>query len=307
MKYIAGMTKFHIEEKTAVTLGKFDGLHRGHRKLLDRIMEQKQHGLKTVIFTFDVPPYAKLNGMKPEVLLTNEERRRMLEDLGADYLIECPFIPEIIHMEPEQFVKKILCEGIHAAYLAVGTDFRFGYQRKGGPDMLLKLAPLCGYEIDVVEKEQYGGRDVSSTYVKEEITAGNMEKAAFLLGYPYTIPGMVVHGRNMGRKVLGIPTLNIIPAEDKLLPPSGVYVSRTTVGAKIYSGITNIGYKPTVGGEERKGVETYLFDFDGDLYDSFVQVQLHAFVRPEMKFDTLDELIGQMHKDIQFGRDYLKV
>lgn len=307
MKYISGVTEFHIDEKTAVSLGKFDGLHRGHRKLLDRIMEQKLNGLKTVIFTFDVSPYAKLNGMKPEVLLTNDERRRMLEEMGIDYLIECPFIPEIIHMEPEQFVKKILCEDIHAAYLAVGTDFHFGYQRKGDPDMLLKLAPLCGYKIDVVDKEQYGGRDVSSTFVKEEITAGNMERAAFLLGYPYTIPGEVVHGRNMGRKVLGIPTLNIVPEEDKLLPPSGVYVSRTVIGENIYSGITNIGYKPTVGGEEKKGVETFLFDFNGDLYGSFVQVRLLAFVRPEMKFDSLPGLVEQMHKDIQFGRDYLKV
>lgn len=301
MEYITGVTRFDIKGPTAVSLGKFDGLHRGHKKLLGHLFAAKERGQKSVVITFDVPPGVRLSGAEQKVLLTNAERRDMLAGMGADVLIECPFVPEISRMEPERFVGEVLCGQLHAAYMAVGTDFRFGYGRKGDPALLLRLAPALGYEIDVVEKERHGDRDVSSSYVREALEKGDMELVSALLGYSYTVGGTVVHGRHMGREVLGIPTANLIPEKEKLLPPNGVYVSEAFVRGKWRPGITNIGRKPTVGGAARRGAETHIFGFEGDIYGSDIRVRLHTFVRPEKKFDSLESLKRQMQADIRFG------
>lgn len=290
-----------------MSLGKFDGLHRGHRKLLTHILDKQRRGLKSVVFTFDVPPNVRLTGAEPKMLLTNEERRRMLAGMGADYLIECPFVPEISHMEPERFVREILCEQLGMAYLAVGTDFRFGYKRGGDKALLERLSSELGYEVRVVKKERDGAVDVSSSYIKEALCRGDMELAARLLGYPYTVSGEVVHGRHMGREMLGIPTVNLLPQKSKLLPPDGVYVSKILIRGKWYGGITNIGCKPTVGTGDQRGVETHIFDFDEDIYGLCVSVRLFAFVRPERRFSSLAALTGQMRSDIRFGREYLKL
>ena len=205
-------------------------------------------------------------------------------------------------MEAEDFVREILVNRLHAKSIVVGKDFHFGYKRGGDATLLLWLQKKYGFQVEVVEKEQYKGRDISSTYVKEALEAGNMELVNDLLGYRYFISGEVLHGRRIGR-TLGMPTTNLVPSTKKLLPPNGVYLSRTRIGEQAYYGVTNIGYKPTIG-ETFRGVETYLFDFDGDLYGENIDVELWKFKRPEMKFDSVEHLKNQMQADIAFGKEY---
>lgn len=295
MKIIKHTTEFQTAEETAVSLGKFDGLHQGHRLLVDRILDKKQEGLASLIFTFDF-------GERPALTLP-EERRELLRRAHVDYLVECPFVPALSHMEPEDFVRKILLERLHAKYLAVGTDFRFGYQRRGDYHLLQEMSKAGGFQVDVVEKACWQGREISSTYIREELEQGHMEQVNQLLGYAYSVTGEVLHGQQIGR-TLGLPTTNLLPKEQKLLPPNGVYATRSVIAGEVFEGITNIGYKPTVGGETRKGVETYLFDLDRNLYGEIIQVQFYGYERPERRFSGLEALKAQIESDVAWGREF---
>lgn len=305
MEYITGTTTFHMKRASAVSLGKFDGLHRGHQKLISHLLEQKKNGLSAVIFTFEKNPTRMLAGLSAQNIITNEERRRKLEEAGIDKLLECPFVPEISNMEAEDFVRRVLLEQLQASFVAVGKDFRFGRQRKGDYYLLQHLGVELGFQVEVLEKEQSHGCDISSTYIREALYEGNIPLVNELLGYPYFISGEVLHGRKIGR-TLGLPTINLLPSKDKLLPPNGVYLSRTRIGEASYYGITNIGYKPTVGGENDKGVETFLFDYSGDLYGKHLQVELLEFRRPEQKFYSLEELKACILSDVYWGKNRLK-
>ena len=290
MEYIQGLEGLYINDETAVTLGKFDGLHRGHQKLIRRTREFSRQGLKSVVFTLDF----NRKGM----LLTREERRTMLEKQGVDYLVECPFVPEVAHMEPEEFIRGIVAEKLHARKVIVGEDFHFGYERKGDASLLLELQKIYDYQAEIIKKEAYKGREISSTYIREALEKGEMELAEELLGYPYFVSGEVLHGRHMGGRLL-FPTINLIPTTRKLLPPNGVYVSRTYLeDGRILGGMTNIGYKPTVG-EKFRGVETYLYGAD-------LRVELLHFTRPEKKFESLDALREQLERDIAYGKEFLR-
>lgn len=302
MKYFTQTTNFRVEEPTAITLGKFDGLHLGHKKLIKHVLDKKEKGAKAVLFTFDAPPGSVVREKFQEILTTNEERRIFAEEAGIDYLVECPFIPEVMNMEPEYFIKDIVNK-LNIKYFVVGPDFRFGHQRKGDADLLKVLSSVYGYEVEVIEKEQLDGIDISSTYIREEIQKGNIEKGNQLLGYPFTVRGEVVHGRQLGRK-MGMPTTNILPVRQKLLPPSGVYISATIIRGKKYGSVTNIGYKPTVGATLTKGVETYIFDCQMELYGEVIEVQLLRYIRKEKKFDSIEELKEQMQKDIEVAKEY---
>lgn len=306
MNYVTGTTKFYMESPSAVSLGKFDGLHRGHQKLIRQVLKQKEQGLQAVIFTFAKNPTRILSGLSAQNIITNEERKTMLEAAGVDQLLECPFIPKIAHMEPDVFVEEVLARQMRAAFVAVGKDFRFGYQRRGDYRLLQEMGRSLGFRTEVIEKEQSHGRDISSTYVREALHEGNIPLANELLGYCYYVSGEVLHGRQIGR-TLGLPTTNLLPPPDKLLPPNGVYLTRTVMEEGDFYGITNIGYKPTVGGETHKGVETFLFDFSGDLYGKHLKVEFLEFERPEQKFQSLDELKARILSDVYWGKSKICV
>lgn len=306
MEYIKNTTEFSISEETAVSLGKFDGIHKGHVRLLEYLKEKKRLGQKSVVFTFDIPPRQIVGAWEQsKILTTNEEKMRLFEQNGMDYVIECPFTPEIMHMEAEDFVDMIV-RRLHIKSLVVGSDFHFGHNRLGDYQLLRALAGVYGYDVKVVDKVQENGRDISSTLVREEILAGRIESANKLLGYPYFVQGKVVHGNEMGR-LFGVPTANLLPPEEKLLPPYGVYVTRTSIsgrGDRVYGGITNVGCKPTIQGSNPVGVETHLFDFDEWIYDREIKVEFLKCVRQEQKFDSLEQLKLQMNKDIEKGIKY---
>ncbi len=171
--------------------------------------------------------------------------------------------------------------------------------------MLQAYADAYGYNVQVVQKLQHHGRDISSTYIREEIEKGHMELAQKMLGYPYFIQGTVVHGRQIGRDI-GFPTINILPPGHKLLPPLGVYVSRVDLGGRLYGGITNIGKKPTIEGKHPLSAETFIFGFHGDLYGKKVKVELLHFKRPEIQFGGLVQLKQQIQEDLEYGQRYLR-
>lgn len=308
MEYIKQSMTFEIEGPTVLSLGKFDGLHRGHELLMEYMREKKQEqqNLKAAVFTFDIPPSEQTQNLQMQVLTTSQEKVRLFEENGIDYLIECPFTREIMCMEPEEFIDRIV-KNLHVKEIVVGTDFRFGYKRRGDYQMLRQYALAYGYQLKVVSKMQEEGRDISSTYIREEIAAGHIEKAHRLLGYPFFVEGNVLHGRKLGKAVLGIPTINLIPPSEKLLPPMGVYVTSTECAGKRYPGITNVGCKPTIQGENPIGVETHLFDISEDMYGRMVRVSFLKRVRPEQKFDSLDALKAQMEQDIQYGKVYFDI
>ena len=239
------------------------------------------------------------------MLLLPEERRALLKKWGVDCLIECPFVESLAHMEAEDFVREILVKRLHVKYLAVGTDFHFGHNRKGSYQLLEAMQEECGFEVEVVEKACYDGEEISSTRIRRELEQGHMELVNQLLGYNFSVTGEVLHGRQIGR-TLGLPTTNLLPDPGKLLPPNGVYATRTRIADEIFEGITNIGHKPTVGAEPRRGVETFLFDLDRNLYGDVITVNFYGFERPERKFESLEALKARIEQDVIWGREYFR-
>ena len=293
MQIITGIEPHQWKKSTAVTLGKFDGLHRGHQKLVNRIMEYKSPECDSVLCAFD---------MGRESLMTKDERRKRLEG-KIDYLVEYPFTKELREMEAEDFIDQILRDNFHASHIVVGTDFSFGYRKKGDAAMLAAFAESRGYTLDVIEKERYQGRVISSSYIREALSRGEVELAGELLGYPYEMSGVVEHGRRLGR-TLGFPTMNIEPREHKILPRFGVYACRVRIDGKWYDAIGNAGIKPTVTNEHKRLLEVFVFGYEGDTYGKEIRVQFCTFERPETKFDSVEELKNQVMRDIRFGEEY---
>lgn len=306
MKYFKGMWDYKSPEETAITLGKFDGLHRGHQKLIQQVRKLKsEKGVQSVIFAFDMNPLFEKIGVLREGIMTNEERRLHLDGY-VDVLIECPFTDEISIIDAEGFIEKILVGKFHAKYIVVGTDFCFGYKKRGNVEMLAKYAEHYGYELFVIEKEMYHDREISSTFTREELKNGNLKVVNELLGYPYEVYGTVEHGRKLGR-TLGFPTMNVQTTKDKMLPPNGVYFCNVRMDGKNYNSIVNVGIKPTVTSDNVKLIECNLLDYSGNAYGKDVLIQFFEFKRPEQKFDTLEALKYQVEQDIYDAKIYFNL
>lgn len=312
MRIIENTTKFHIKEPTAVAIGKFDGFHMGHQKLLRQLREQKDQGLLSAVFTFVPSPAAFFSNEPVRDLSTVAEKRRIFEQSGVDYLIEFPFVQEVADMEPETFICDVLVGMMNAKCVVAGEDVSFGKGGAGDCVLLREKAGENGYKVMIIDKVLYGSREVSSTYVREAVKEGNMGLVATLLGMPYYVGGEIVHGKQLGR-TLGMPTVNLLPPKEKLLPPKGVYYSyaylHSRSGSRPYDGvqipaITNIGTKPTVNDANQIGVETYLYNFNADVYGENIEVYLLEHKRPEMRFGSVEELKMQMQEDIAAGRSY---
>lgn len=294
MEYLKINGEFPRLAPCGVTLGKFDGIHRGHMRLVEKVLEYKNMtGSKAVLFAIDV---------NEKMILSRKERADFLEKAGIDVLVECPLTDSFKHQKAENFIKEILMGDLGASYVVVGEDNRFGFERKGTPKLLEEFGSKYGFQVEILSKEMDGRRKISSTFIREELKKGNMEKVSSLMGADYFVEGQVVHGRGMGHKVL-LPTTNLVPPKSKILPPNGVYVTSSYFGEKVYHGITNIGYKPTVG-ESFVGVETYLFDCEEDLYGENCRVDFKRFLRPERKFSSLEALKARLLADAEDGRAY---
>ena len=305
MLIIRGTAEFQIGEETAAAIGKFDGIHRGHQALLSHILRKKEEGKRAAVFTFD-PPASVFFGRNEKELTTLREKRSFFERLGIDILIEFPLNKQTAAIPAQEFVRRILAGQMRTVYLAAGEDVSFGDKGMGNRELLERLAPGYGCQVEIIPKVFQEGREISSSCVREEVLSGRMENAARLLGRSYSVSGTVEQGKKLGRR-LGMPTLNLYPDEDKLLPPNGVYFSRVLFQEKSLYGTTNIGTKPTVNDTPALSVETYLYDYEGDLYGREITVELLHLRRPEMKFRDVSELREQMERDIRAGRNFHKI
>ncbi len=304
MKYFRDTMFFSINEPSAVSLGKFDGLHQGHKYLLREIKKGEEFGFKSVAFTFDIPPRSLVD-TDCRVLLTNPEKEQIFADVGVDYVVECPFTETLRRMEPHEFLS-FLAKHIDVRQIVAGSDFRFGRDRAGSYLDLLRYEEEFGYKAMIVDKVQYEGEDISSTRIRDCIVSGNLDDANKMLGYPYFMTSPVVHGTGTGSRI-GIPTANQLPPEQKLLPPNGVYVSLVTIDDRSWYGVSDIGNKPTVGGEYPLGVETHIFDFDEQIYDREIRVSFLECLRPEQKFNSMEELERQILIDCDKAKEICKM
>lgn len=284
--------EININCPTSVTLGKFDGLHLGHRALFDALSSP------IGVFCFDI------SGAE-ELITSPEERRERFRSFGTSFLFECPFTPDIMHMEPDVFLEQLV-RFMHIKKIAVGEDFHFGRDRSGDVDFLRMFTAKRGIELHVQEKLRYEGEEISSSRIRSMIKNGNIEDMSHLLGCPYFISGKVLHGRAIGRSEK-VPTVNVMPDKGKLLPPFGVYASEIKVGNESFSGVSDLGKKPTMAeSDEPVLLETNIFDFDREIYDENITVFLHKFIRPEIKFSGKDELYAQINKDIDSAKVFFK-
>ena len=302
MEILKMSRKEHLPK--VVVLGNLDGIHKGHLMLIDQAKRiAKKHHLPSALFTFNPHPSFLLTGKNPvDLIYTPYEKEKVFEQTGIDLLIQYPFSKEVANLTPEIFIQEIILEDVRAHTVVVGEDYRFGKKREGDVKLLRKLGEEYGFDVCVLEKVKYQGKEISSTWIRELVRDGNIEMVNHLLGRCFSFIGKVVSGKKIGRTI-GYPTANIIPDKNKILPPHGVYISKVLVDEKYYNGITNIGFKPTVNGKELT-IETYILNFEAFIYEKEIQVDLYHFLRPEKKLSGLEELKSQINEDLQNLKNY---
>ena len=294
--------EFDKTKSTAITIGKFDGVHIGHQLLIADVCSKVDEGLSSLVFSFTNSPRQYIDHTVDQMILSKDERRSVIEDLGVDYFAEVPFNDEFMKLSPGEFLNLLIMD-LNMKHLCVGDDFRFGYKGQGDVLYLQKKSDELGFSLRVVEKVKHKDNIISSTYIRDLITEGNVLLAGDLLRRDYRIEGEVVHGKAIGR-TLGIPTINIEPKEDKLLPRFGVYFSTALIEGVSYPSITNIGMKPTVANTNKPIVESHLLDISADLYGKKAEIIFHDKLRDEMKFKDLDELQSRMKTDVLMGKNW---
>lgn len=296
IKDIEDIEKLHMEN-TAVALGKFDGVHKGHRNIMERLVKEKEKGYTSLVFTFSRNPKNTDENTYEEKIFTENEQMLVYEKIGIDIIIVYPLSSGILNMSAEEFIKNILVDRLGVRKIICGENFRFGKDRLGDIQTLKISGERYGFETEVVAMMSENGQIISSTVIRGLIKEGRLEEAGKMLGHRFTMAGRVVYGNQIGR-TLDTPTANIIPEKGKIIPPCGVYISLCNIDGKYYRGVTNIGYKPTVKEKEKLlGVETYFLDYTGDLYGKIIEIELVKHTRPEIKFDSIDALKMQLIKD----------
>ncbi|HWZ03688.1 MAG TPA: bifunctional riboflavin kinase/FAD synthetase [Mucilaginibacter sp.] len=294
----------HIDEfvplnNAVVTIGTFDGVHLGHRKIIAGIKELAEStGGETVLLTFFPHPRMILHPEDESIKLINTmaEKAELLEALGIDHLIITPFSRDFSNQTAEEYIRDVLVNKIGTKKIVIGYDHRFGKDREGGLKDLLRLGPVYGFDVVEIPEQDINEVAVSSTRVRSALKEGNIELANTCLGYPFYITGTVVRGDQLGRQI-GYPTANIVISETyKLIPSHGIFAARVKIDGKVYDGMAYIGSRPTINGLTRN-IEVNIFDFDQDIYNRRIQMQFLNFVRDDLKFDSLDALKVQIAKD----------
>lgn len=305
MQYIYSTTQIAQRKESVVVLGNFDGVHIGHQRLFDLAREKADHlNLQVVALSFYPHPTWVLGSHPKPLIMSRKDKKNKLKAIGVDVFIEYPFDIKFANISPDIFFSEILVKQLKARVIVVGSNYYFGKNKKGDIGYMKKLGQQYNAEICVVNTIKTKGAVVSSTHIRNLVEMGAVQEVGKFLGHPYTIVGTVVHGKKLGR-TLGFPTINIIADPDRVHPPNGVYATSVKVYDKEYMGITNIGYNPTVNGSQ-KMIETHIFNFDESIYGTEVEVSFYAFIRPEKKFASLDELVAQMMLDKEKARFLLK-
>lgn len=288
--------------KAVITTGAFDGVHKGHQQIIHKMKDiaQSIQG-ETVIISFHPHPRKVISSVPGEIkqLTHIKERIALLEKVGVDHLVVVPFDHRFSNMTAEEYVKDFIVAHFNPAHIIVGYDHRFGSGRKGNFELLEQLGKEYQFTVDEINEQLVDGEIVSSTLIRNCITEKNIQQANNLLGYPYSFEGFVVRGNQLGRTI-GFPTANLhINDEEKLIPSNGVYavkIAGECSNGQLLNGMMNIGVRPTVDGH-KKVIEVHIFDFDQDIYDQTITVQVFEFIRGEQKFDGLDGLKQQLAQD----------
>lgn len=295
-------------EPIALTLGTFDGVHRGHRKIIDRTLEvAREAGVPAALLTFDPHP-REVIGRKgdPTYLLTSiDERIALLRDLGLDLCIVLPFTRDLSVLDAETFFAEYLLRRMNAAHLIVGVDHAFGKGRSGSAPELERLGATRGVGVSVVSELLMEGVKVSSTAIRNALMTGNVRQANQFLGRPYILRGIVVRGEGVG-SALGFPTANIeLQSRNKQLPKNGVYIVGVNLNGDLHYGIMNIGRRPTLSKQVHISIEVHIFITSGNLYGQYMQIALLDRLRDEIRFENREQLVGQIETDIAFARERL--
>ena len=283
-----------------IALGSFDGLHLGHLSLIHKVHEEAQKsGGKSIVYTFKNHPRAVLNKENsPKLLMDNDEKAEILQKCGIDMLYFQEFNSEFMKMTPKEFVE-FLINKFHAKGLVVGFNYKFGYKNMGDTHLLKELAEEYGFKLFVMEPCRYEGEVISSTRIRKAIEDGEVQKACEMMSHPLRLSGAVMHGRKIGRTI-GFPTANLEYNKNYVLPAIGVYYTNVKVNNNIYKGITSVGNNPTVDGKNLT-IETYILNFDEDIYGENIQVFFIKKIRNEKKFNGIEKLKDQLKKDKSFA------
>jgi len=307
LEIFRSIQEFASDTKTIVTLGTFDGVHKGHKSILEKLINSsKSSGCQSLVLTFFPHPRMVLQQNTDIKLLTTiNEKAMLLDEHGVDNLIIHPFDHTFSRLTAEEFVKDILVDKLNICKIIIGHDHRFGRNRTADINDLIAYGREYGFEVEQISALEINEVSVSSTKIRNALNSGNIETANKFLGYPYFITGTVVEGRQLGRTI-GFPTANIHVAEDyKLIPSHGVYVVSSVIEGRVVYGMMNIGTNPTVGGI-RLSIEVYYFDLDMDLYGRDLRVDVYYRMRDEIKFASLQKLKLQIEEDRKLSLDYIK-
>ncbi|QHF23972.1 bifunctional riboflavin kinase/FAD synthetase [Rathayibacter sp. VKM Ac-2804] len=292
---------------SAVTIGKFDGVHTGHRAVIDTLHARaRERGLAAVVVTFDRNPLSVIAPEKcPPALVGNEQKLELLAGTGIDATLLLAFDAQFRSLTAEEFVRQVLVDALEARVVLVGSDFRFGAHGAGDVAMLRALGEAHGFEVELIDDVRpEHGRRVSSTWIRELLAEGDVEHATWLLGHEPVVRGVVVHGAKRGRE-LGFPTANLSPESQGLIPADGVYAGRFVTEGRSYPAAISVGSNPTFVGVPPKQVEAYLLDETIDLYDRVVDVAFVSRIRGQVAYEGVEPLIRQMNDDVEKVRTIL--
>ena len=285
-----------------LALGNFDGVHRGHRKILERVRRVAgERAATSVVMTFDPhPPRVVRPDKAPPLLMTKPQKLEAIADAGVQGAAIVRFSTELSHWDPETFVRNVLVDWLHVGEVWVGANFLFGHDRAGNFSVLRALGSRYGFKAEKIDPVRYKDFVVSSTRVRRLVSEGRVDEAAALLGHQYFVDGTIMRGDQRGR-TLGFPTANLC-SENELLPPHGVYATTARIGALVYPSVTNVGTRPTVDQSGRTVIETHIFNLDRDLYGQPMRIGFVQRLRDERAFESLDTLRAQIDADCQRAR-----
>ncbi len=311
MEVVRGVAEFSRRPvRPVLTIGNFDGLHVGHQKILDTVIDRaRQLDGESVLYTFDPHPRKVLQGdAGPKLLTTTEQKLEILEAIGLDWVVLQPFDREFARTPPERFIDEQIDRGIGPVEVYVGYDFHFGRDREGSMRLLTEQGPHRGFSVTIIPEVTVGDRDVNSTRIRGLIADGSVEEAAELLGRPYCVRGPVVEGMKRGRG-MGFPTANLEP-HNEILPGAGVYAGHVRgidgpIAGRRLGAVTNVGFRPTFDDGRDLVAEAHVIDFSGDLYGGVVELSFETMLRPEQKFDSVDALRARIRQDVEDARAWL--
>jgi len=305
MKLYRDLETFNTTTDTVITIGNFDGVHIGHQKIIAKVVAlSKKYNFDPVLFTFNNHPMSHF-GADIELIMPESKKIELIFDKGIKHLISIDFTDEFASMPAELFVREILVKKLKGRYIVVGYDYRFGKKRQGDFNLLNMLSSKYGYNAIKIDKVEIDNMTVSSTNIRRLIKEGNIELANKMLGREFDMEGVVTDGDNLG-KLIGYPTANI-NYNNYIIPKYGVYITKTFIGQQEYPSLTNVGIRPTIVDKNELRIETYILNFDKDIYGKNVKISFLKYLREEMKFDSFNQLKMKIDEDVKIAKEFFKL